>query len=392
MDKAILHKEVQDFINLNLNTDITKLILKGSPFNEVSIKELAEQITSKNKCKTKLPSWFNTENIYYPNKLNIEQTSSEITANYKATIIKGKSIIDLTGGFGVDCLAFSKIFNKVVHCEINKNLSEIVNYNLKQLDVKNIITINNDGIDYLKKQNKKYDCIYIDPSRRDNLKKRVFLLEDCLPNLPENIDLLFDYTTSILVKTAPILDINAAIKELKFVKEIHVVALNNDVKEVLYLLEKNYTDTINYKTINIQKDNNQIFNFIKGNKEAAFSLEKKYLYEPNSAILKSGAFKEVSLLLNVDKLNVNSHLYTSDILIEFPGRSFKIIKTLPYQAKKIIKQINSKKANITIRNFPDTVSQIRKKTKIKDGGDIYLFFTTNVNNEKVVLVCQKVSL
>ena len=390
MNKAILHKEVQDFINQNLKTDITKLVLKGSPFVNITIQELAEQITSKNKCKTKLPTWFEIGNIYYPNKLNIEQTSSKITANYKATLISGDSIIDITGGFGVDCFAFSKKFKNVTHCEINSDLSEIVQHNLEQFKNQNIITIIGDGIEFLKTQNKKYNVIYIDPSRRDDLKKRVFLLEDCLPNLPLNIDLLFNYSNTILVKTAPLLDIKAAINELKFVKEVHIVALNNDVKEVLYLLEKDFLGGISYKTINFTKTKKQLFNFSFKNKEVNYALPKKYLYEPNAAILKAGAFSEISTTLQLNKLHKHSHLYTSDNLIAFPGRVFKITQILPYHPKKIAKLISSQKANITTRNFPENVVQIRKKTKLKDGGHTYLFFTTNINDEKIVLVCEKV--
>ena len=137
MNKAILNKEIQDFINSNLKSDITKLVLKGSPFEGISIQELAEQIEAKNKCEQKLPKWFSTQNIYYPNKLNIEQTSSEITANYKANLILGNDLIDITGGFGVDAYYFSQKVNNVTHCEINEDLSEIVSHNLKQFNIKN---------------------------------------------------------------------------------------------------------------------------------------------------------------------------------------------------------------------------------------------------------------
>lgn len=389
MNNNILYTAVQHFINKNLTTEITKLILKGASFKGVTVQELAEQITSKKKCKNKLPTWFETHNIYYPNKLNIEQTSSEITANYKANLIQGDSIIDLTGGFGVDCLAFSKKFKQVYHCEINETLSNIVTHNFKQLNTTNITPIIGDAIEILQKQNKKYDCIYIDPSRRDDLKKRVFLLEDCLPNLPENIDLLFDYSDTILVKTAPLLDVNVAINELKFVKEIHVVAINNEVKEVLYLLEKGCQHSFSIKTINIGKEKNQQFNFSPLNTESTYSLPQKYLYEPNASVLKAGAFTAISTRLKIDKLHKHSHLYTSDQLIDFPGRSFKIIKVVPYQPKKLVKVIKIKKANITTRNFPESVAKIRKKTKIKDGGTTYLFFTTNMIGNKVVLVCVK---
>ncbi len=391
MNKKILNKEVQDFINLNLKTDVTRLVLKGSPFKDVSIQELATQIVAKNKCKIKLPTWFKAEGIYYPNKLNIEQTSSEITAHYKASLLKGNSIIDLTGGFGVDCYAFSKVFNKVTHCEIDTDLSKMVKHNYQQLDVENILTVTDDGIKYIKQQNNIYDCIYIDPSRRDDLKKRVFLLVDCLPNLPKHIDELFNYSKTVLVKTAPILDINVAVSELKFVKEIHVVAINNEVKEVLYLLENGYTANYTVKTINFTKNTQQLFNFTESISEASYALPKHYLYEPNAAVLKAGAFQEVSLLYGLEKLHKHTHLYSSDRLIDFPGRRFNILNVLPYQIKRIRKLINSNKANITTRNFPETVAEIRKKTKLKDGGNLYLFFTTNLNNEKIVLVCTKVA-
>jgi len=390
LNKVILHKEIQDFINQNLNTEITKLVLKGSPFTDVNIQELAEQITSKKKCKKKLPFWFETDNIYYPNKLNIEQTSSETTAKYKANLIQGNSIIDITGGFGVDCLAFSKTFKNVIHCEINSDLSQIVQHNFKQLKAANITTIIGDGINFIKKNKQKYDCIYIDPSRRNDFKKRVFLLEDCLPNLPKNLDLLFEYSNTILVKTAPLFDIKAAINELKFVNEIHVIAINNEVKEVLYLLKKNFNSNINYKTVNFAKTKDQLFNFNFENDVANYSLPKKYLYEPNAAILKAGAFDEISTSLKLDKLHKHSHLYTSTELIKFPGRTFEILQVLSYHPKKIIQELSTKKANITTRNFPETVAQIRQKTKLKDGGNSYLFFTTNLNEEKIVLICEKI--
>lgn len=390
LNKHILHKDVQDFINQNLKTDITKLVLKGSPFHNVSIQELAVQITSKIKCDKKLPTWFATKNIYYPNKLNIEQTSSEITANYKASLIKGEIIIDVTGGFGVDSVAFSKSIKQVFHCEINSDLSNIAKHNFNQLQISNIKIIPDNGIGYIKNNNTKYDCIYIDPSRRDDLKKRVFFLQDCIPNLPENLALLFKYSNIILIKTAPLLDISAAINELNYVKEVHLLAVNNDVKEVLYFLENNYSGKIYFKTINFSKENKQLFNFEKSLENASYSLPKRFLFEPNAAILKAGAFSEISTYFSLYKLHKNSHLYTSSELINFPGRVFEILQLLPYHPKKIIKAINSNKANISIRNFPDSVAQIRNKTKLKDGGNIYLFLTTNLNEEKIVLVCKKV--
>ena len=390
MNQEILNKEVQNFINDNLKSDVTKLILKGSPFESVSIQEIAAQILAKNSCKKKLPTWFNSEKIYYPNKLNIEQTSSEITTNYKLDLVSGDTLIDITGGFGVDAYFFSQKLKSVIHCEINKELSAIVSHNFKQLKVKNITIHHGDGIGFLEKYKDKFDWVYADPSRRNDAKGKVFLLEDCLPNIPENIDILFQKTDHILLKISPILDITSAINELQFVKEIHVVAVENEVKELLFLLEKNYTKNIQVKTINITKTTTQKFDFnLDETSIATFSEPKRYVYEPNAAILKSGAFLQVSEKFNIAKLHQNSHLYTTNELMDFPGRRFKIKHCISYDKKQLLKLIPSKKANIATRNFPETVAQIRKKTGLKDGGNEYLFFTTDINNKHLVLICEK---
>ena len=390
MNKEILNTKVQDFINANLKSDITKLILKGSPFANISIQEIAEQISAKVKCEKKLPIWFSAENIYFPNRLNIEQTSSEITAKYKANLVSGESLIDITGGFGVDAYFFSQKVKNVTHCELNEELSNIVSHNLTPLKIENISTHLGNGIDYLKNTTEKYDWVYTDPSRRNDAKGKVFLLEDCLPNIPENLDDLFEKSENILIKVSPILDISSAINELKFEKEIHIVAVNNEVKELLFLLEKNYNSDVQIRTINFNKKENQIFNFnLYESINATYAEPKKYLFEPNSAILKAGGFNNISNQLNIDKLHQHSHLYTSNELLNFPGRSFEIKHCISYDRKQLKKLIPSKKANITTRNFPETVAQIRKKTKLKDGGNQYLFFTTDVNNKHIVLICEK---
>ncbi|MDG2194031.1 MAG: class I SAM-dependent methyltransferase [Polaribacter sp.] len=391
MNLAILHKNIQEFISNNLKTDLTTLILKGSPFDTVSIQELATQIVSKKKSSKKLPTWFSTKNIYYPPTLNIEQSSSEITAEYKSSLISGTSLIDITGGFGIDAHAFSKQIQEVTHCEINSDLSSIVAHNYKQLGVKNICTVSGDGIAYLKSTAKNFGCIYIDPSRRNEAKGKVFLLKDCLPNVPENLDFLFSKSTSILIKNSPILDITSAINELIFVKEIHIIAVHNEVKELLFLLEKDHIKNIQIKTINVQKDTRQEFQFTI-NKEAVSTYSKplSYLYEPNAAILKSGGFHQISQQLTVFKLHQHSHLYTSTKHIEFPGRVFKIKQVMPYDKKQLKKLLKDGKANITTRNFPETVAQIRKKTALKDGGHHYLFFTTDLNNKPVVIISTQI--
>ena len=369
------------------------VLLKKLPFSTVSVQEVAEQIEAKKKCKEKLPTYYHTPTIYYPNKLHIEQTSSEITAAYKATLISGKSMVDLTGGLGVDSYFFSKKIARVFHCEIDQNLSEIAAYNFTVLGAKNIITIPKNGFEFLIESKEQFDWIFIDPSRRNEVKKRVFLLEDCLPNVPENLELLFTKTDRILIKTAPLLDISIGRKELKNVKEIHVISVQNEVKELLWILEKCYVGSIAVKTIDYASTGISVFDFElseEKNALAELALPLTFLYEPNAAILKSGAFKTIGNRFQLSKLHNHTHLYTSEKKIVFPGRIFKIDAVFPY-AKKNLHPLRNSKANISTRNFPESVANIRKKFKINDGGDQYLFFVKNMNEQYMVLQCSKQS-
>jgi len=392
LTSAILKTEIQEFINANLNTDVVKLALKKNPFPEIDFAVILNQITAKSKAENKLPTWFNTKNIIYPSKISVEQTSSEKTALYKSNILSGDSLIDLTGGFGVDDYFFASQIKSVVHCEINPELSAIVEHNFEQLNVKNIECYAGDSLETLKNLNRKWDWIYIDPSRRNDAKGKVFMLKDCLPNVPENLDFYFENSDAILVKTAPLLDLSAGLSELKNVKAIHIVALENEVKELLWELHKNYLGGVTLKTVNINKGTIDSFEFLMNQESVLpnYSLPKKYLYEPNSAVMKSGGFDAVAVYYNISKLHKHSHLYTADEIINFPGRIFEITASFPYHKTEMKNEMSGKQFNITTRNFPETVENIRKKWKIKDGGNLYSFFTTDENNNKIVLICAKI--
>ncbi|WP_394972536.1 class I SAM-dependent methyltransferase [uncultured Croceitalea sp.] len=368
------------------------VLLKKQQFEGVSQKELAEQLEAKKKSQNKLPTWFATPLIYYPNKLNIEQTSSEQTAKYKADIVRGKSLIDITGGFGIDSYFFSQKIDSTIHCEIDQNLSKIAAYNFKILGVENTTFKTKNGIEFLQHSNFKFDWIFADPSRRNDSKGKVFLLKDCLPNIPDELDVIFEKTKNVLIKTSPLLDIKQGISELQFVKEIHVIAVKNEVKELLWVLEKGYKGELKIKTVNLLKESQQNFDFTLSEEKTStseFASPATYLYEPNAAILKSGGFKAVGNSFKLQKLHEHSHLYTSNSLVDFPGRCFKISSVISYSRKDIAK-LGLKKANVTTRNFPESVSTIRKKLKIMDGGENYLFFTTDINNQRIVIHCQKV--
>ncbi|MBC7524012.1 MAG: class I SAM-dependent methyltransferase [Flavobacterium sp.] len=387
----LLQPEIQNYIYKNENEAISKLALQKNPFPDFDYKAIINQIECRAKAKSKLPTWFNTKNIIYPSKISVEQTSSEKTANYKAQLVSGKTLIDLTGGFGVDVSYFAKTVSQVTHCESDANLSAIVAHNFKQLQISNTICIAGDSTEILKKLGQKFETIYIDPSRRNKSKGKVFMLQDCLPNVVELLDFYFLYTHKILIKTAPILDIKAGLLELKNVKNIHIIAVENEVKELLWELEHNYQNSITIKTGNYSKLKLETFDFdLNSNATSTFGLPKKYLYEPNNAIMKSGGFVDIGNHFGLEKLHQHSHLYTSNSILNFPGRVFEIMKEIQFSKKELKEHLENKKINITIRNFPNTVENIRKKFKIKEGSNDYCFFTTDKNENKIVLICKKI--
>ena len=389
--KSILQTEIQNFINQNLDSDISKLALKKNPFPRINYSILINQIIAKKKAKEKLPTWFSNENIVYPDKISIEQTSSETTAKYKASLVSGEKMIDCTGGFGIDDYYFSKQFKKVIHCELNADLSQIVTHNFEVLKATNIECYRGDSTEILKQLHEKFDCIYIDPSRRNHAKGKVFMLADCLPNVVDLQDFYYQFTDTILIKTAPILDLHAGLLELKNVAKIHIVAVENEVKELLWKIDKNFNKSPEIIAVNLEKEK-QTITKIESSKAyfASYSLPKKYLYEPNASLMKSGGFEAVSELFDIEKLHQHSHLYTSHEFIDFPGRKFQIDAIIPFQKKEISQHIQGKKMNVSTRNFPIKPEEIKKKFKITDGGTIFAFFTTNMNNEKIILLCTKI--
>lgn len=388
---ALLQPEIQEYIRRHTHDDVKKLALQKSPFHNVNWADILNQIAARQKAKDKLPTWFAAKNIIYPSKISVEQTSSETAARYKAAMVSGGSLIDLTGGFGIDDFYFSKQLDEVAHCELNLELSAIAKHNFNVLGANNIQCLPGDSFDTLTILNRHWDYIYIDPSRRSDVKGKVFMLADCLPNVPELLDFYYRFTKNILIKTAPLLDISAGINELKSVKAIHIVAVNNEVKELLWVLEKDYKEAPALIAVDLTKSGEQIFEARYGNDETApLSLPKKYLYEPNSAVMKSGAFGTVASHYKLSKLHTHSQLYTSDDLIDFAGRRFDIQQVLPYGKAEMKQYVEGKKMNVTVRNFPLKTEELQKKWKIKDGGDVYTFFSTNRDGEKIVLICGKI--
>lgn len=393
MIEELLKPSIKKFISDHEKDDPFQLALKFKEVDGVPFQWIAQQILGLQKIKTKIPGWYECENIIYPVKLSLEQSSSQKTAEYKATLVSGNSFVDLTAGMGVDSWALSKRFQKGITLEQNKELSEITSHNLRSLDCNHVEVVNELAEDFLNSSTENFDLIYLDPARRVESKK-VFLLEDCEPNIVVLLPLLKSRAKEILIKTSPLMDINQSIKELPGVTDVHVVSVNNDCKEVLYHITGE-EKSLEIHTINFKSSGDEKFDFTieqEMNSNVEFGVVDSYLYEPNSAILKAGAFKSIAANLGLKKLHANTHLYTNSTLIpDFPGRSFKIVDILQYSKKELKGKFPHNKANITVRNFPDTVEMIRKKLGLKDGGEVYLFAITDYQGKLQILNCSKVN-
>ena len=390
MKLQILDPYIQEFINSQINSSASELMLKASLYPEWDMKAIAQQLVGKQIAKKKLPTWFQNNEVLYPVRLSMEQCSSEATAKYKTTIINSGRGIDLTGGFGVDTIFLSKQSESLIYCERNEDLALLVSHNFKALNQHNFEVHVGDGVEYLK-NHKKIDWIFIDPSRRKE-SQRVFRLDDCEPNVINLMDLFFNKAEHVLIKTAPLLDIQQTLSDLEAVKEVHVIAVNNECKEVLYLLEKDFIGEALIFCVNLKKEHEEEFRFTLSEEREVLSLYSEpleYIYEANAAIMKAGAFKSIASKYELYKLNKHSHLYTSQKLIsEFPGRSFKVKEVLNPDKKSLTKL--PKKANIACRNYPHKVDVLKKKLKINDGGNDYIFATTLKGEQLKLIVCKKV--
>lgn len=375
-----LNTEIQKFINQNLTSDFSKLLLKKSSFPEVSMQEIVQQIKGKKTAQKKFP-FLLKEGIVFPPNLNLEQASSQSTAEYKAKNLRGKSFLDLTCGFGIDAYFLSENFKEITLVEQNSELIKIDQHNWKILNRKaNFINENLET--FLENNRQKFDVVYLDPARRDNQNRKKFLLEDLSPNLLEIEEKLKSISNKIIVKLSPLIDISYLISEIKNISEIQIIAIKNEVKELLLIIEN--TDNrqpTTVKCVNLETEEPE-FSFNYNDEKIAkseFSEAQRFLYIPNNSVLKSGAFNLISEKFNLKKLHPNTHFYTSETEIKnFPGRILQTEKIKPKDLKK------GEQYNIISKNYPLKPEEIRKKCKLKDGGNQYLIFTQSVSGKEIL--------
>ena len=342
------------------------------------------------KARKKLPTWFACPGIYYPPTLNLEQCSSELTARYKTGLAGGNTLLDLTGGFGVDSYFFANRFGQVHYCELNPELAEIASHNFARLGADNLTVHTKSGLEVfsdLQKAGIRPDWVYADPSRRDAKGGRVVTLEDYQPDIPAHLGELLAGTDNLLLKTSPMLDLAAGSRSLRHIREVHVVAVDNEVRELLWWLQPGYEGPCTRVALDLGKG--EPLRFTLKEEEAAqcsYSLPGAYLYEPHAALMKAAPFCLLGEQTGLEKLHPHTHLYTSEALVPFPGRRFRIRAVLPYKADKL----PFSKAHVATRNFPERVEVIRKRTGIKPGGDTYLFFVKTADDSLKVLVTEAV--
>ena len=385
-----------DFIHIHAEADVRQLALQGTKNPEVDLTFALEQIAGRQKAKTKLPSWAAVDGIVYPPHLSMEQCSSEQTARYKALIAgKGTLIVDLTAGFGVDMAFMSQAFQKAIYVERQAPLCAISSENYKLLGLNHIEVICADGIDYLH-QLEHADLIFLDPARRDNHGARTYGIADCTPNVLELRDELLKKADRVMLKLSPMLDWRKAVEDLGHVNEVHIVSVDNECKELLVILSKE-KKPLKLLCVN----NDQVFEGDQGdwlNERSIAEIRvpdpmssQAYLFEPNASIMKAGCFTLLEQRFHVSQLDKNSHLFVSDHDIsDFPGRRFTIEKTTSMNKRELKTALAGiDRANITVRHFPLSVAELRKRLKLKDGGNLYLFATTLADGQHQLFLCRK---
>lgn len=390
----------EEYIEKHRNDDVRKLALSHLP-EEVDALWCMQQIEGWQTAKKKLPRWADAKGLWFPPKMAMEQCSSEATASYKRRIVERllpnererKLLVDLTGGYGVDFSFLATLFDKAVYVERQPELCRIAKHNFPVLGIGNAEVVYADSLSDSLHGQHKITLAYLDPARRDDAKRKMVAVEDCSPNVTEIQDTLLEKASLVMVKLSPMLDIRMALRKLTSVREIHVVSVRGECKELLFVLGKeNAKPTIH--CVNLDTEDPDIVSSLEEKDNLHVKLCDEmgiFLYEPNASILKAGIQDHVACRYNLSKLHSDSHLYTSDESIrDFPGRFFKIEDMCSFGKRELREMLReTQQANITIRNFPASAEELRKRFKLKDGGNIFLFATTLADGRHVLIKCVK---
>ena len=389
--------ELRDFIHEHINDDTAELLLAARKYPDIDVPFVVEQIEARRRLKGKLPEWYENKDIIMGGRVPAEQCSSELTARYKQSSVKGESLCDMTGGMGVDFWYMSEGMERAIYTERNEELCSIAKHNFQVLQTLRPEYVIRCG-DGRELPIPSVDIIYLDPARRAGDGSRVYAMEDCEPNIVEWQDELLKHAKMVLVKLSPMVDLTDVLRKLKGVKELHIVGVKNECKEILVKAHA-FDDSVCAGCVEVH-----CVDFLTSGKiEYVFSLlggmeisltdggVKRHLYEPDVTLMKAGAFGSLCARYPVWQLDVDTHLMTSDEWIpEFPGRVFEVEEMIPFSSK-VLKRLKKEipQANIAVRNFVMTADELRKKTGIKDGGEVYLFGAKVKDMGQMLLICRK---
>lgn len=432
-----INQETKDFIIRHANDDVRKVALSGKPAEGVDMQFALQQIAGRQTAKTKLPSWYAAGDVIFPPHISMEQCSSEQTAEYKAEVLLGIlsnpfavyhdakkcHFIDFTGGFGVDFSYMAKSFGSATYIERQEHLCEIARHNLPLLGLDNAEVVCTDSVEAMRNVSclakGKPLVVFMDPARRDTNGQRTYAISDCTPDVTSCIDDLLRQTEVVMIKLSPMLDWHSAVKELNnaaqshdAVREIHIVSVGNECKELLLVLSDKYSSPLALHCVNdaekfvvhrineeemaektaadgiLQPDDDDDSDELQCS-ESVF--EAQFLFVPNASVMKAGCFGLLESTFPVSQVSPNSHLFFADGMVKgFPGRTFRVRTVTTMNRKELRKALDGiAKANIATRNFPISPENLRRKLKLKDGGETYIFATTTADNDHVLFVCDK---
>ena len=393
---GLLTSDIKKFIREHVDEDPETVALQSKRYPNLPMAFIAQQVKARQRIQKKLPSWHANDNVVFPGSLSLEQCSSETAAAYKARLFEGGTMADLTGGLGVDAIAFSTHFKRVYHIERSAELSAIVEENVEAFGKQTIVTtIAGDGIEWLDSHEGELDLVYVDPARRDGRSLKVSALADCEPNLTLVWERLLKRAKHGAVKLSPGLDIDSIVKELRGIREVHVISVANECKETFCIAEDAYEGEAEIICVNERASENwDRFSFLRSDEKALvgdFSECRRYLYEPNASIMKAGAFKTLGKKMGLLALHPRTRFYTSSELVDqFPGRVFEILDTGEIRSKVARVLFPDGKANTFARNAGLTSDALKKKLKLGDGGDLFAIGTTDLSEQRLLLKCRRV--
>ena len=390
----ILTDEMRAFIRQHSGDEPEKLLLDASRYRGIDVPLAATQIAARRQIRTKLPQWFDDDRLIFPSRLAAEQCSSEKTALYKQRLLDAadETLTDLTGGLGVDSYYFSQKISKVHYIERSEDYCEAARHNFAELHADIEVTCG-DATQML--PSLQSDVMYIDPARRADGDRRVYALSDCEPDLTLLLPEMLRHTKKVIAKLSPMADISHTLELLPGTVAVHVLSVRNECKELLFVIQSPSASDPVIHCVNFTTENGeQHFSFHPDEEQQAeihlADEVRSFLYEPSSSLLKAGAFKSLCQKYPIEKLAVSSHLYTSiNRCSDFPGRIFCVHEVIPFNRQCRTLSRTIPQANIAVRNFPLSVSELRRRTGIADGGDVYLFATTLSNGAKVIIKCGK---